>query len=189
MGAQDYTDCCNCQQQISMAYSSASESSESKSISSNNWRTESTECLGDCGEGIAPYRFEPTSSRSDVEDGGPGGENDDDDDVGMDTGTLRGRAISEHVEPGGLTPYTGLTGTISIRPMLVLNAWNTLFDWVPGFPESPIAKSGVSFKLLAYSAHPLDSRRSPTYRTSPEQARGATALCIHCAEVRALREA
>ena len=94
MGAQDYTDCYNCQQQISMAYSSASEASESNSISSNNWRTESggdEECLGDCDEpeGIVPYLSEPTSSQSDVEGGGPGGENDDDDDVGMDIDKLQ----------------------------------------------------------------------------------------------------
>ena len=94
MGAQDYTDCCNCQQQISKAYSSASESSEPNSISSNNWRTESSgdeECLGDCDEpeDTVPYRSEPTSSQSDVEDGGPGGGNDDDDDVGMDTDRLQ----------------------------------------------------------------------------------------------------
>ena len=77
-----------------MAYSSTSESSESNSISSNNWRTESSgdeECLGDCDEpeGIVPYRSEPTSSQSDVEGGGPGGENDYDDDVGMDIDRLQ----------------------------------------------------------------------------------------------------
>ena len=92
MEAQDYTDCCDCQQQISMAYSSASESSENNSISSNNWRTESSgdEYLGDCDEGIVPYRFEATSSQSDVEDGGrPGGRKDDDDDVRMNIDRLQ----------------------------------------------------------------------------------------------------
>ena len=36
-----------------------------------------------------PYRSEPTSSQSDVEDGEQGGENDDDDDVGMDIDRLQ----------------------------------------------------------------------------------------------------